>query len=334
MGEIPKPVAKLITERVLLGSTPQERKEQRDPRKLGIIIVGGAMAGVGPAGAAKRAAELGIFQAADGIYGNSGGLFAAGIVASENTRDGIRVYYDHLNSLDFVNPARLPKSLYNPLATPAVDLRFATRKVGPFLDEEKILASPVPILGSATDAITGESVPLDLTKQSSLQMILYAMEAGAALPVLAGKPRPLGRRLLFDGGVANTPIALQQAIDDGCTDVLILHNGALPQETSRINVLGARIIRGEFPAAAELLIDWVDHFSSILDAIKYWENNPHDDPTSEAPNIEMIVPAQTVGLLEVRGRRLRAAGKAGEEAIDDHFPELAAHVRRVSPMSH
>jgi predicted patatin/cPLA2 family phospholipase len=171
------PVARHITETILSG--------EKDPnRKIGIVIVGGANAGVGPAGATRAAEQLGIIKSAGALYGISGGAFAAAYAATGQAQDAIKIYFTNLNTKRFYRPTRMLESVTSPFASPAVNVRYITDEVMKYevpLDTDALSQSIIPVYGGAVDAITGESVDFDLTRQPSGQRVRDALRAGTFL---------------------------------------------------------------------------------------------------------------------------------------------------------
>jgi len=317
------PVSAYATEVVLSG--------QKDPNeKFGVVILGGANAGAGAAGATEAAQRLGVIKAADAIYGISGGAFAAVYAATGQSSEAIKIYYRYLNTSRFYNPGRLLGSMMSPLAPPAVDVKYITDEVMRHevpLDIAALSQSPIPIYGGAIDAITGDSIDFNLVElagqTSGQHKVGDALRAGATLPIAGGRAMRLNRRHLYDRGVKDSPTALDQAIEDGCTRILILDNDVDPGRLPRIYRVGARLIRDEHPIVADMLNHWYDKFQEVARRKRERAINPLDNPTPGNPNIEVVSPGVAVSMFEKNEAKLRGAADAGGKAFTRHFPRLA-----------
>ena len=102
------------------GSEPGQRE---DHNKLGLAIEGGAMRGVVTAGMVTGLEMLGLRDVFDVVYGSSGGASNGAYFVAGQAAYGTTIYYDHINSQDFID-------FWRPLRNRrVVDFRFVTDHV-------------------------------------------------------------------------------------------------------------------------------------------------------------------------------------------------------------
>jgi predicted patatin/cPLA2 family phospholipase len=184
----------------------------RDGRKLALVVEGGAMRGVFSCGADAGLEALGLTRVFDEVYACSAGAINAAYFLSGQAAYGVTIYYEDINNRNFINPWRLNRIL---------DLDFLFDRVicdRKPLQVDKVLASPSRLLISITDARTGAGFLAEA--QSSPFALLDLLRASATHPLLSEPMMLLGDRECFDGGFAN-PLPIEDAIDNGCTDVLV-----------------------------------------------------------------------------------------------------------------
>jgi len=207
-GTRPEQVIDLMLERAALG-----RAWSTSSRKLALIIEGGGMRGVVSAGTLLALDLLGFREVFDEIYATSAGGVNAAYFLSGQGKLGMTVYFDDIANRRFINPWRLFK---------IVDVDYAYDRVVSLhkpLDDAAVRASRVRFLLSVTDARSGENELLDVRARSEPVPLL--LKASSALPVLYNRRIVLDGREYVDGGVSDSlPIA--RAIENGCTDVLVL----------------------------------------------------------------------------------------------------------------
>ena len=184
-----------------------------DGRKLGLVVEGGAMRGVFSAGVDVGLEELGLTAVFDDVYGTSAGAINAAYFLAGQAAYGATIYYEDINNAQFINFARVTKML-------DVDFLFdeilARRKA---LNVDRVLASPSRFFISLADAATGEGFLVPAHKDDP--PLMEALKASAAHPMLYDRNVRIRERECFDGGFAN-PLPVQDAIDAGCTDVLVV----------------------------------------------------------------------------------------------------------------
>ena len=156
---------------------------------------------------------LGLSRAFDEVYACSSGAINAAYFVAGQAAYSVSIYYDEVNNRNFINPLRLNNILNMDFLFDEVIKR---RKP---LDVERVLSSPSKLRISITDANTGAGFLIDA--QDSRYALLDSLRASATHPLLSERTRRLGDRECFDGGFAN-PLPVKDAIDNGCTDLLVL----------------------------------------------------------------------------------------------------------------
>ena len=126
---------------------------------------------------------------------------------------GIRVYFEHCTTRLFYNPWRFWKII-------DVDYLFAhVVTLAKPLDVERLLTSPTTLWVAVVDQRTGEARLVD--PRASRTPLLQILKAANAIPVLYNRIVDVEGHATLDGGVV-IPFPLEQALANGCTDVLVL----------------------------------------------------------------------------------------------------------------
>jgi predicted patatin/cPLA2 family phospholipase len=209
-GVNPEAVIAAIHERTRRG---QSAGGATDGKKLGLIIEGGGMRGVISASALLALEALGMTEVFDAVYGTSAGAMNGAYFLAGQAGYGITIYYQDISNRRFINPLRLGK---------VVDIDYLFDKVITQLkplNVARVLASPADFYITITEVYTAKCV-LANAKQSH-EALLTILKASTALPVMYNRVVVVEGRPYMDGGVTNH-IPLQEAIADGCTDLMVL----------------------------------------------------------------------------------------------------------------
>lgn len=205
VGTNPQAVLELLQRRKKFG--------RGDGRRLALIVEGGGMRGVLSAGSLLAVDVLGFRDAFDEVYATSSGAVNAAYFLSGQGALGITVYFDSISNRRFYNPLRIMK---------IVDVEYvydhivARVKV---LDDAAIRGGRAEFFISVTDALTGENSLVNA--KEAPEPIPLILKASSALPVLYNRTVELGGRAYVDGGLTCS-IPIVQAVERGCTDVLVL----------------------------------------------------------------------------------------------------------------
>jgi predicted patatin/cPLA2 family phospholipase len=325
-GTRPEHVIDLILERASLAGP-----DRSDPsRKLGLVIEGGGMRGVISAGSLLALDLLGFRETFDEIYAASAGGVNAAYFLSGQGKLGMTVYFDDIANRRFINPWRLFK---------IVDVDYAYDRIVSLhkpLDDAAIRASRVRFLLSVTDARSGRNELLDVRTRSEPVPLL--LKASSALPVLYNRRIVLDGREYVDGGVSDSlPIA--RAIDNGCTDILVLASSRCDSPEARPNLweqsLFYMMTGRRYPALMRA-------FASMHEALNRSRRLATGEDAVGGVNIALIAPCEgdsTVASTAIeRARLVRGAHQmatrtfelfAGERAVlDALFETYRARPRR------
>lgn len=184
-----------------------------DGRKLGLVIEGGAMRGVCSAGGVAALAHLGLSDLFDEVYATSAGVMNASYFLSHQPASGISVYFENCTTRLFINPLRFWKVIN-------VDYLFdQVVRVEKPLDIERILSSRTKLFVAVIDKRTGEGLVIDT--QATNTPLLRVLKAATAVPIFYNRTIEIDGRPCMDGGLA-IPFPLEQALANGCTDILVL----------------------------------------------------------------------------------------------------------------
>lgn len=219
-----------------------------DGRKLALVIEGGGMRSVCSGAGAAALGQLGLHDAFDEVYATSAGVMNAVYFITNQVELGMSVYFENCTTWAFLNPFRFWKILN---VDYIVDRVVSLHK--PF-DAEALKSSPTRLLVTACDRRTGELVLIDT--QTTTVPILQVLRAAMAMPVLYNRTVRIGDVGCIDGGTV-LPFPLLQAIERGCTDILVLQTRPaqfveLPPSRARqyafntLHAYSTRRLRGAF----------------------------------------------------------------------------------------
>jgi predicted patatin/cPLA2 family phospholipase len=184
-----------------------------DGRKLALVIEGGAMRAVSSAGGAVVLAQLGLSDVFDEVYATSAAVMNASYFITNQPLLGISVYFDHCTTRAFVDLRRFWK---------VIDVDYIFDHVAVHekpLDTAKLLAARSRLYVAVMDRQTGDAFMVDT--KTVRTPVLQVLKASAAIPVFYNRSVDVDGRPCMDGGLA-IPIAVRQALDNSCTDVLVL----------------------------------------------------------------------------------------------------------------
>jgi predicted patatin/cPLA2 family phospholipase len=325
-GTRPERVVDLILERASL--TGPDRSAPS--RKLALVIEGGGMRGVISAGSLLALDLLGFREVFDEIYAASAGGVNAAYFLSGQGKLGMTVYFDDIANRRFINPWRVFK---------IVDVDYAYDRVVSLhkpLDDAAIRASRVRFLLSVTDAQSGRNELLDVRARSEPVPLL--LKASSALPVLYNRRIVLDGREYVDGGVSDSlPVA--RAIENGCTDVLVLASSRCDSPDARPSLweqsLFYMMMGRRYPALMRA-------FASMHEALNRGRRLATGEDAVDGVNIALIAPCEgdsTVASTAIeRARLVQGAHQmatrtfelfAGERAVlDALFETYRARPRR------
>src|SRR5262245_21222789 len=191
----------------------REGREGWDGRKVGLIVEGGAMRGVISCASLMALEELGLTDVFDEVYGTSAGALNAAYFLAGQAGFATTIYYQKINNSRFI------RHLWHRPIVNLDDLFDSVIAGDRPLSIEKVLASRSRLFITIADAATGEAF-LGLA-QSNETPLLTLLKARSAMPLLYNSVVEVGGRNCFDGGLIN-PIPIAEAIEAGCTDLVVL----------------------------------------------------------------------------------------------------------------
>ena len=320
MARASNPVIDLVVQRALDGSKPGQRG---DHYKLGLAIEGGAMRGVVTAGMVTGLELLGLRDAFDVVYGSSGGASNGAYFVAGQAAYGTTIYYDHINSRDFID-------FWRPLRNKAiVDFRFVTDRVmveSVILDWKAIIESAIRLKVLASSIENGEVEFLE--NFQSQQDLLQALHASARIPLVSGRsPFEYRGGLFWDPGIVD-PFAIKSALADKCSHVLVLRSRprGLPRRHPNLierTVIVRNIAKWSESLAHQFPLRYDPKHNGIAQLEKSQEY-----PNSQPYLFGITVPptAPNLSRWEKRRARLVSGAAAGVEALLTTFGVAVSQV--------
>jgi len=192
----------------------QERKRKvESDLKTALVLQGGGMRGIFGAGVCCALQELGYSEGFDEFYGVSAGALNGAYFLSGQAPYGATIYYQNINNKHFINFFRFKK---------IVDIDFLMNiivKVKP-LNTKRLLSSSTVFNIMLTEVSSGKAVIFRKGNFKNTDL-LKILEATAAMPLAYDIPINIQGVDYLDGGVS-CPIPIKEAIDNGCTDILVV----------------------------------------------------------------------------------------------------------------
>lgn len=278
-----------------------------DGARIALAIEGGAMRGVISAGMVSGLEELGLTRAFDGVYGSSAGAINAAYFLAGQARLGTRIYYEDINTADFISFARTFRG------RPVVNLGFLLDHVAAHrkrLDVQEVLSSPSSFTVIATDVERHTACALSGFDTAS--GLFSALRASSTMPVLAGHPCEHAGRRYLDASLSE-PIPVPTAEADGYTHVLTLltRSGVMRPHVSAFDrYYIAPRLRRLSPQLAHAYLTRAVPYSELIRAI-----DAGTGPLGRARVTTIRVADLAVSKLERRRAVLEAAAGRGRDAV-------------------
>jgi predicted patatin/cPLA2 family phospholipase len=191
----------------------KEGREVSDGRRAALIVEGGAMRGVISCASLMALEELGLTDVFDEVYGTSAGAVNAAYFLAGQAAYATTIYYQKINNSRFI------RHLWHRPIVNLDDLFDSVIAGDRALCVERVLASRSRLFVTIADALTGQAFLGDA--QSNGTPLLTLLKASAAMPLLYNSVVEVDGRNCFDGGLIN-PIPIAEAIEAGCTDLVVL----------------------------------------------------------------------------------------------------------------
>lgn len=308
-----KTVLELLSTRIKSQSLPGQRDED-PPRKLGLVIEGGTMRGVVSAGMAHGLAEVlnGTYPF-DVIHTSSAGACAGVYLASEQASLGVSVYYDYLGGRKFIDPLKALRG--RPFINISYLMEIMWNEESPKrLEADKVLEYPVPIHIYGTDTKTCE--PEDFYPYKDSLDLRKSVESAIKVPFYGGDPVEHRGKLFVDSGLSVGKVPVLKAVEDGCTDILVLWTSRVQPANYRhplIELPIPHLLKRDHPELAAKY--WTGHKINRA-TIKLLEQAQRGEISSL--NIEVVRladPRLSPSPAETNPHKLYMGAKAGRNAM-------------------
>jgi len=192
----------------------QERKKgEKSGLKTALVLQGGGMRGIFGAGVCSALQELGYNEGFDELYGASAGALNGAYFLSGQAPYGTTIYYQNINNKHFINFFRFKK---------IVNIDFLMDiiiRVKP-LNTNRLLSSSTVFNIILTEVLSGKAVIFRKGEFKNTDL-LKILKATAAMPFAYDVPVNIQGIDYLDGGVS-CPIPITEAIDNECTDILVV----------------------------------------------------------------------------------------------------------------
>jgi len=250
--------------------------------KTGLVVQGGAMRGTYSMASLMALEEIGIGSAFDHVVGSSAGAINAAYLLANQAKMAVSVYLDDISNKNFIDFARVKK---------IVDIDFLVD--GVLKKNKSINAEQVRLSHSILHVILSEVLsakPFIVTNKDEDFNLMETIRATAAMPILYNKIIQINGRGFIDGGVTDA-IPLLPAINQGCTDILVVLTRdpcfRRKPDGFLINMLKKFFLRN-FPKELKeiILTEDREHFNKTMDIL--------ESPSNYYPNIRigLIYPSE------------------------------------------
>jgi len=201
----------------------REKKEGKTSSvRTALVLQGGGMRGAFGAGVCCALEELGFTEGFDEVYGVSAGALNGAYFLSGQAAFGATIYYQEINNRKFIHFFRFKKIM-------DIDFLMDVIYHKKPLNLKRLLNNPTSFNVVLTRVSTGEAVIFKLEKGADIFSIL---KATCALPFAYDIPVDIGGEKYLDGGVS-CPIPLKEAIEGGCTDIMVVFTRPKDYELAR-----------------------------------------------------------------------------------------------------
>ena len=283
-----------------------ERLNLKNPKngiKTALIVQGGSMRGIFSAGALIALEKMGFSEGFDSVYASSGGALNVSYFLSKQAPFGTSIYYENINNSKFINVLRIKK---------IVGINYLFKEIigkAKPLEIKALINSKTNSYFFATDNETGKHVRFTPYSKNFLEML----KASCAMPFYYDKTVSIDGKNYSDGGVS-IAIPIEEAIRDGCTDILVL----LTQSVKSRNSLGS-LERFAHRLVMPELRDFIDVY---LEKYKHsFDISIGKAKTKDNVNIASIIPDDNLNLnrLSRNQRLLKNAAIQGTNKLFELF---------------
>ena len=302
------PVLDVVRARARSGSVPGARE---DPHSVALVIEGGGMRGVVPAGMAVALEQLGLRDAFDHVYGASAGALVGAAFLAGQARLAASLLCEDLPVRAFVDPRRALRR--RPVLSLPYLLDHVAELVKP-VDWDGVLGSPIPLHPVASSL--GRWAAVDLSGSRTKDELKSALRASATIPLVAGPPVARDDDRLLDASVFE-PIPFKTALAQGRTHLLVLLSRPEGVRRPAPSLLERTLGRRALERVHRGLGGMLDTRGPAYDADVSWLVARTSEPGAAPWACALRPPAgvPVVGTLERDRERLAAGVEAGARVI-------------------
>lgn len=238
---------------IMARKNERKRNLSRSKRniKSALVVQGGAMRGVFSAGSLIALENLGFSHGFDAVYGSSGGAMNSAYFLSSQSAFGTSIYYQDINNSNFINPLRLNKM---------IDMDYLFDKV--IRDEKPLNISKVIKSKSTFYFFVVEASGTTVRFNSRDEKLMELLKASCALPVYY-QPVAFNGKIFLDGGLSKA-LPVEEAINDGCTDILVLLTQPVKSRDS-ISSFENLILKLAMPRLSKFVDVWLNSYINCFD---------------------------------------------------------------------
>ena len=219
--------------------------------KSALVVQGGAMRGVFSAGSLIALENLGFSQGFDAVYGSSGGAMNSAYFLSSQSAFGTSIYYEDINNSKFINLLRLNKM---------IDMDYLFDRIIKYkkpLNISKVIKSKSNFYFFVVEA-SGTIVRFNSRDEKLMELL----KASCALPVYY-QPVAFNGKIFLDGGLSKA-LPVEEAINDGCTDILVLLTQPVKLRDS-ISSFENIILKVAMPRLGKFVDAWLNSYMDCFD---------------------------------------------------------------------
>ena len=286
-----------------------------DGCRVALISEGGAMRGVFAGGMVSAIEAEGFTGCFDLMVGASAGACALAYLRAGQARYGTRMFYEDLNTGEFIRPSRMLTG------GPALAIDFLVDRVFAGVKRLDIDALNAP---GAELHITGTDIDrvemVDLTGFYTAERTFEIMRATTRMPMVAEAPVHLDGRRFLDGALLS-PLPLDLAIAHGATHVLALltrqpyskhiHRASFSERQLAHRFIAMRYGRHFAQQIAAKRYDYGELYAALTTSEQIERSGVAVQgvaPSTQAPNVDRTTQD---------GDLLRAAAAHGEQRMRD-----------------
>lgn len=244
-----------------------QRRDQPTPfsdrKKIGLVLFGGAMLGVGGGGAVSALEDLGLSEAFDEIYVVSAGLPNASYFLSKQTKIGTSIYYQDLNGRKFINLFKIWKVACTDVVVDVI------RNIKP-LDVRKVISSRTEILVRLYNLRARKTEYLNLKEVCRNENDYFGLLKSAITFIKSDNRVKINNEIYIDGSLPDFNYVKEHvdfAMSRACTDLLIVYPSekynlrvssdtiyeiVLPVKMSNLETRGERLREAAYESATHV----------------------------------------------------------------------------------